>query len=171
MCFVSAWKKCLLAHPRSRASSMKSHQGRRGNEKACLHEFWFVLVGARQGGGHCWGLVAESVYNRWMELSAETVRWERSGTASLTHLAWSRWVSAHPQSIGVARQSARGRRSGLERVHKGLRVLHEAKMKIGTTNWWGQKDKRVCASKNGGHLSECKGRWGWFEPARCKRAC
>ena len=54
------------------------------------------------------------------------------------------------QLIGTARRSARGRRSGLGRVRKGPRDLHEAKMKMGAANWWGQKDRHVCAGEKGG---------------------
>lgn len=79
-CFASAWKKCLLVHPRLRASSMKRHQGRRENEVAHLHEPSFVLVGARQDGEECQGLVAKSVHSRLMGLLAETLKWERSVT-------------------------------------------------------------------------------------------
>lgn len=42
------------------------------------------------------------------------------------------------------------------KVRKGPRDLHEAKIKMVATNWWGQKDERVCAGKKGGYLSGCK---------------
>lgn len=57
------------------------------------------------------------------------------------------------------------------RVRKGPGDPHKAKMKMGATNWWGQKDERVCAGEKGERLAECKVRWGRFEPAYCKRTC
>lgn len=55
---VSCWTGCVLLllgkmslNPRLRASSTKCRQGRRENERAHLHKPWFVLVGARRGGG------------------------------------------------------------------------------------------------------------------------
>lgn len=47
---------------------------------AHLHEPSFVLVGARQDGEECQGLVAKSVHSRLMGLLAETLKWERSVT-------------------------------------------------------------------------------------------
>lgn len=82
---------------------------------AHLHEPWFVLVGARQDRERCRGLVAKSVYSRLMGLLAETLKWERSGTVSVTRLAWARlsgdpWTGCDQsgQPVGLLEEGGAG---------------------------------------------------------------